>query len=96
MEQVVYNLRIDKDIRDQAFSVFKGLGMTPSQAIRMFLKQMADTREVPLSLKYPKELQLGTETIKSLEQGSADYQAGKLEKYSADTAIQAMQDLAHG
>lgn len=47
-----YNIRLDKDLKDRAFSVFEGYGLTPSQAIKLFLNQVADTNTVPLSFDY--------------------------------------------
>ena len=47
-----YNIRLDKDLKDRAFSVFESYGLTPSQAIKLFLNQVADTNAVPLSFDY--------------------------------------------
>lgn len=47
-----YNMRIDKDLKDRAFSVFESYGLTPAQAIKLFLNQVADTNTVPLSFDY--------------------------------------------
>lgn len=44
-----YNVRLDKDLKDRAFSVLESYGITPSQAIRIFLNQIANTNTVPLS-----------------------------------------------
>ncbi|MES1966146.1 type II toxin-antitoxin system RelB/DinJ family antitoxin [Psychrobacter sp. AH5] len=47
-----YNIRLDRELKDKAFSVFKSYGLTPSQAIKLFLNQVADTNTVPLSFDY--------------------------------------------
>lgn len=47
-----YNIRIDEDLRNRAFSVFESYGLSPAQAIKLFLNQVADTRTVPLSFTY--------------------------------------------
>lgn len=47
-----YNIRIDEDLRNRAFSVFESYGLSPAQAIKLFLNQVADTRTVPLSFNY--------------------------------------------
>lgn len=47
-----YNIRLDQDLRDRAFSVLESYGLTPSQAIRLFLYQIADTNAIPLSFDY--------------------------------------------
>ena len=47
-----YNIRLDQELKDKAFSVFESYGLTPSQAIKLFLNQVADTNAVPLSFDY--------------------------------------------
>ena len=47
-----YNIRLDKDLKDRAFSVLESYGLTPSQAIKLFLNQVAETNTVPLSFDY--------------------------------------------
>ena len=47
-----YNIRLDQELRDNAFSVFESYGLTPSQAIKLFLTQVAQTNTVPLSFDY--------------------------------------------
>ena len=47
-----YNIRIEQDLRDKAFSVLENYGLAPAQAIKLFLKQVADTQTVPLSFNY--------------------------------------------
>jgi addiction module RelB/DinJ family antitoxin len=39
--------RTDVDIKDGAFSVFKEMGITPSTAMQLFLKQVQQTRTLP-------------------------------------------------
>lgn len=52
MSSINYNIRIDQDLRDRAFSVFDSYGLSPSQAIKLFLNQVADTQSVPLSFNH--------------------------------------------
>lgn len=47
-----YNIRLDQELRDKAFAVFESYGLTPSQAIKLFLNQVAETNSVPLSFDY--------------------------------------------
>ncbi|WP_373819268.1 type II toxin-antitoxin system RelB/DinJ family antitoxin [Glaesserella sp.] len=47
-----YNIRIDQNLRDRAFSVFESYGLAPAQAIKLFLNQVADTRTIPLSFTH--------------------------------------------
>jgi len=43
-------VRMDDDVKSQAASVVEALGLDLPTAIRMFAKQIATTRSVPLSL----------------------------------------------
>lgn len=52
METTNYNLRIDKALRDKSFAVIESFGLSPAQAIRLFLKQTAETDSIPLSFDY--------------------------------------------
>jgi RHH-type rel operon transcriptional repressor/antitoxin RelB len=47
-----YNIRLDQELKDKAFAVFESYGLTPSQAIKLFLTQIADTNTIPLSFDY--------------------------------------------
>ena len=47
-----YNIRLEQELKDSAFSVFESYGLTPSQAIKLFLTQVAQTNTVPLSFDY--------------------------------------------
>lgn len=52
MSTTNYNIRLDQELRDHAFAVFESYGLTPSQAIKLFLTQVAETNTVPLSFDY--------------------------------------------
>ncbi len=52
MKTTNYNIRLDQELKDKAFAVFESYGLTPSQAIKLFLNQVADTNTVPLSFDY--------------------------------------------
>jgi len=43
--------RIDKSIKTDAYAVFKQLGLKPSQAINLFLSQVAMRGGIPFELK---------------------------------------------
>lgn len=92
-----FNLRLDENLKAQSFGVIESFGMTPSQFMRLVLKQVADTGSLPLSFEkrttaiVPNEL-----TAQTIRQGRADYQAGVLEKFEPDDAIDKLQELARG
>jgi addiction module RelB/DinJ family antitoxin len=49
---VSYNIRLDEDLKNKAFEVFKQYGISPAQAIKMFLKITAETKTIPLNFSY--------------------------------------------
>lgn len=55
-----YNIRLDEELKDKAFLVFESYGLTPSQAIKLFLNQVADTNAVPLSFDYQAKSDVST------------------------------------
>lgn len=50
-----FNLRLEQDLRDRAFSVFERYGLSASQAFKLFLNQVAETQTIPLSFDYAKD-----------------------------------------
>lgn len=42
------NIRVDDAIKQQAFTAFENLGVSPSDAIRTFLAYVADTGRMPI------------------------------------------------
>ena len=52
MSTTNYNIRLDQELKDKAFSVLEGYGLTPSQAIKLFLHKVAETNSIPLSFDY--------------------------------------------
>lgn len=47
----VYQVRLDVHEKKQAFAVFKQLGISPAQAIRLFFRQVVVTRSIPFSIE---------------------------------------------
>ncbi len=73
-----YNIRIDQNLRDRAFSVFESYGLAPAQAIKLFLNQVADTRTVPLSFTHNAHSETYSEaTRKSLIEARKEFETAK-------------------
>lgn len=47
----VYQVRLDSQEKKQAFAVFKNLGITPAQAVRLFFKQVVLTKSIPFAIE---------------------------------------------
>ncbi len=86
---VNFNMRLEKDLKDETAQIFENYGMTTAQAIRMFLVNVAKTRKIPLSFDYQaNDLVLGAKTLQEIEQGRLDYQAGALDRLAPDNITQ--------
>ena len=58
--------RMDSAIKDGAFAVFREMGISPSEAVRVFFKQVQKTRTLPLIMAADSDEVQGED--------SADYQ----------------------
>ena len=47
----VYQIRLDEQEKQQAFAVLRELGVSPAQAIRVFLRQVVATRSIPFMIE---------------------------------------------
>lgn len=82
-------VRVEPEIKEQAEEVLERLGITMSNAVGMFLRQVAFQRGIPFEMKLPEyEKPLVYEVLTKeqfdaeLEKGMADIRAGRL--YTAD------------
>ena len=70
MSTVAKNFRIDSELNDQATKLLEGLGLSMSQAVSMFLRQVVLHHGLPFKVEYPqyfKELMEAIEEAKQLE-----------------------------
>jgi DNA-damage-inducible protein J len=49
----VLHIRVDDDTKEQATAVLSAMGLSVSEAVRIFLKRVAADRAFPLELKVP-------------------------------------------
>ena len=47
----VYQVRLDSQEKKQAYAVFKQLGISPAQAVRLFFKQVVLTKSIPFAIE---------------------------------------------
>jgi DNA-damage-inducible protein J len=62
----VVHARIDPSVKHDAEKVFSSLGLTPTEAVRLFYTQVMLTKSIPFHLHIPNEL-----TRKTLEESAA-------------------------
>ena len=88
-----FNLRLDKELRDKAFTVFEQYGLSAAQAFRLFLTQVAQTQQIPLSFDYAASIP-NAETAEAIRQGREDYEANRLTGYKPSDTSKVLGDLS--
>lgn len=85
-----FNLRLDDQLKAQSFGVIESFGMTPSQFMRLILKQVVDTGSLPLSFERRERV-----PTDKLLQAIAEVERGELVTYgdgSLDDFLKAFDD----
>lgn len=95
MASVSYNMRIDEELRDKSFAVLDSYGLTPSQAFKLFLNQVAQTNTVPLNFDYQKERSLSANGEALLKESLDALKNGEFVTYNtADDALSGLLELS--
>ena len=79
-----YSIRIDDELKEKAFPIIERYGLTPPQAIKLFLKQIAETYSLPLSFNYHTN-EPNEETKRAIKEAEEDYAAGRLKGYKVNS-----------
>lgn len=66
-QTTMYQFRIDAQEKQEVFQIFSELGVKPSQAIKMFFRQVKETRSIPFDVKLPNKETI--ETMEKVKQG---------------------------
>lgn len=77
--------RTEPELKERAEAVFRHLGLTPSQAIDLFYRQVALRGELPLELKLPNEV-----TRRAIE--DARVRRGLIEAETAEDLFTLLED----
>lgn len=78
---VNYSVRLDENLKNQAFSVIEEYGLTPAQVIKMFFRQIAETRAIPVSLRYKSD-EPNEETQRAMREADEEWETGKAKVYN--------------
>ncbi len=78
MSNGVIHARIDPQTKAQAQSILKKLGITLSEAISLYLKQIVFQKGIPFEVKIPNELTM--KTIDESERGEELHEASSVEE----------------
>ena len=83
----VINIRVNDEVKKEAESIFKSLGLNMSVAMNLFLKQCINENGIPFDLKLP-----NNETIETLEETNKILN-GDIERKSYKNADELFEDL---
>ncbi|MDO5667404.1 MAG: type II toxin-antitoxin system RelB/DinJ family antitoxin [Alcaligenaceae bacterium] len=50
MSTTKFTIDIDKQLKEDAFTIIKSHGVTPEQAIQLFFQQIVETKVIPLKV----------------------------------------------
>ena len=89
-----FNIRMDESLKERAFPIIEIYGLTPAQSVTLFLNQLADTQDLPLSLAYKAGKIPNAVTIRALKEAIAKRSNTAPPTSTQAAAIQAMQELA--
>ena len=62
MQKIQTNFRIDKDAKEEAFETLKQIGVSPTEAVNMFMRHIAMFKELPFKPSIPNDETLDTFT----------------------------------
>ncbi|MDO5685838.1 MAG: type II toxin-antitoxin system RelB/DinJ family antitoxin [Neisseria sp.] len=87
MSSINFNVRMDESLKERAFPIIESYGLTPAQAVKLFLNQVANTRMIPLSFDYKapnKVTQQAMQELVTNRQSNTLKQYDSLEEMMAD------------
>ncbi|QEH08926.1 type II toxin-antitoxin system RelB/DinJ family antitoxin [Histophilus somni] len=97
MDYTNFNMRLDNDLRRRAYPILEQYGLTPSQAVRMFFNQIAQTGKIPLSFDWAENQTLTPKAAARLRQTEQEFANGEFERFnSLDELNQAIKEISHG
>ncbi len=78
MNSTTVQLRIDKQTKNQAQKTFKVLGISMSEAVKLFLRQVALHKGIPFDIRIPNELT--DKTLRKSENGKNLHRTSNIEQ----------------
>ena len=78
----IVRVRINEQLKNDATAVLESMGLTMSDAIRIFLKRVVDEKALPFTLKMPRHLDASQMSKKEfdalMEQSFRDVEEGRV------------------
>lgn len=91
MGSINFNIRMDESLKERAFPIIESYGLTPAQAIKLFLNQIADTQKIPISFEHHAGQIPNATTREAMEEILDDEKNKHLKRYDSFEAL--LQDI---
>ena len=69
-KEAVIRARVDLSVKEEAEEILEAVGLSPSEAVRLFLKQVTLHRGLPFDLRIPNEETV--EALRAAERGEGE------------------------
>ncbi len=80
-----FNMRLEPSLKIEATNVFDSYGLTMTQAFRLFLTEVVQTKKIPLSFDYNSNQNNELETLKAYHEYLTE--RDKLEEVSVESLL---------
>jgi DNA-damage-inducible protein J len=87
-ETINVTVRLDRDIKEQAETMFNGFGMNLSTAVNIFVRQSLRQGKIPFEISDP---YYNEKNMERLKQSIAEFSAGKVVEKTMDE-LEAMEN----
>jgi len=77
-QQINVNIRMDKDVKEQADNLFNELGFNLTTAVNAFVKQALRERAIPFKIKTNNDPYFTETNMKYINQSLEDLKAGRV------------------
>jgi DNA-damage-inducible protein J len=81
MSSTMIHVRIDEELKKEAQQVFEHMGLSMSEAIRLFLHRTTSEQALPFEVKVPNAVT--RETLEKAERGEDVYPMGDIDEFFA-------------
>ncbi len=87
-----FNMRLEPSLKTEATNVFESYGLTMTQAFRLFLTEVVQTKKIPLSFDYNSSKSNELETLQAYHEYLINHD--KLEEVTVESLLAETKSMA--
>ncbi|MBR0574495.1 MULTISPECIES: type II toxin-antitoxin system RelB/DinJ family antitoxin [Pasteurellaceae] len=96
MATVNYQIRLNKELKENAIKIFDDYGLSLSQGIKMILTQVVNTKEIPVNLTYCNTVNEKTKiSLLTAMQELDNDNSNEIQAESIDEALKKLVEIAN-